>query len=460
MNGIGITTYGRNEHYKLFLSQLGKFKLPGEFGIVNWEIKVVAEKGIANAKNKCLIHLQNCDYIFLFDDDCFPIKEGWAEYFIEESKRTGQQHFMYLKQTSMINIIEIKDGIKIYDNCAGCFMFFTKECIDKVGGYCKDYDIYGFEHAGYSDRIHKAGLTPMGAYTCPERTREYIYSLDYDNYLDFGIIHKPSLKTSEIKESIQKNNIIYLRERETIYQPLPKTCDMLIKYATRGRPEKFKAAIKNIQQTISAKNYFILVSADMDDMSMNNDLIKAFIKEQPNCDVIYGESPNKVHAINRDMEMVEDWSMLINMSDDMTFTVNGWDEKMKESIKNKWGGSTDYFAHFSDGYVKEKLPTMSIMGYEYYKRFNYIYHRDYASVSCDAEAMYVAQMLDRYHYFPEIYFLHLHPANVPTPTDATYMRNNIHDIPDTDIYFKRYKLGFEVKNPVNPLPILNIPDGY
>ena len=107
-------------------------------------------------------------YIFLFDDDCFPIKEGWAEFIIGASKASGQQHMMYLKETPTIKTLWTCKGkepylITEYNNCAGCMMFLTKEVIEKVGGYGQ-YGFYGAEHAGYSLRIHRAGLTPLGKY--------------------------------------------------------------------------------------------------------------------------------------------------------------------------------------------------------------------------------------------------------------------------------------------------------
>jgi len=79
------------------------------------------------------------DYIFLFDDDCFPIKKGWVEYFIRQHKLTGEHHFLYLKETGTIKKINTVDGIGWFDNCGGCFMFLTKEVIEKVGGFSKEY---------------------------------------------------------------------------------------------------------------------------------------------------------------------------------------------------------------------------------------------------------------------------------------------------------------------------------
>lgn len=212
---------------------------------------------------------------------------------------------------------------------------------------------------------------------------------------------------------------------------------LLIKYATRGRYSLFQSAMSNLHDTISYEQRAqLIISADNDDLSMAN---------MPG--VSYADRVSKVHAINRDMDGVKfDW--LVNFSDDMRFTVQGWDLKMLRQIQRVWGKSTDFFAHFNDGFVGHKLPTMSIIGWDYYQRDKYIYHPSYNSVSCDAEAMFVAMMRGRHHYFPEVYFNHIHPANVRFPVDQTYRDNDKFGAGDTANYFERMARCFDVKNPV------------
>ena len=241
--GIGVTTYNRPKTLELWDSQINKFT-PNDGCEIHIADDSKERKGIAYRKNECLTALKDYDYVFLFDDDCLVLKEGWAEFFIEASKASGQKHFCYLKETptikkiqsiEMVNqkgllkhIAEIEQKeeratINIFNNCAGAMMFLTKEVIEKVGAYNPKYGKYGFEHAGYSNRIHKSGLTPLGAYTCPEGAGEYIYSMDLDNHLPFNkdVNHKPSM-ANEIKNIptyIALNKDIYLQDTE-IYIPL------------------------------------------------------------------------------------------------------------------------------------------------------------------------------------------------------------------------------------------------
>lgn len=247
--GIGVTTYNRPEHFKLWVEQIRKFK-PAEGCegfVISDECKREKRMGVAFSKNANLTMLKDCDYIFLFDDDCFPIKEGWAYYFINAHKASGQHHFMYLRETPTIkkigenNLVEnqetqfidsmkvrisasIKYIINEYNNCAGCMMFLTKEVIEKVGAYGDYTNIYGMEHAGYTERIHKAGLTSIGKYLCPSGADEYIYSLDLQNNLPFNkqLNHQPSManEINKIPEYIKAGHICYQEDIQTIYKPL------------------------------------------------------------------------------------------------------------------------------------------------------------------------------------------------------------------------------------------------
>lgn len=222
----------------------------------------------------------------------------------------------------------------------------------------------------------------------------------------------------------------------------------LVKYATRGRPTLFARAIHNIKNTIQTKEYEVLISADEDDRTMNNPQVRKFIAQTPHLKIVYGHSTSKVCAINRDMDQASPWDILVNFSDDMVLRVRGWDQKIIQQTQSVWGDSLDWFAHFSDGYVFDALPTMSIMGRTYYDRDNYIYHPSYKSFSCDAEAMYVAMKRGLYHYFPEVLFKHEHPAHCKrVKKDFLYKANSLHSAHDIKNYFERLNNDFYLDIP-------------
>lgn len=219
---------------------------------------------------------------------------------------------------------------------------------------------------------------------------------------------------------------------------------ILIKLATKNRPAQFERAIENILETISHTHEFkIEVSRDTDDKTFRPHWF-----DYENTKFRLEPPTTKIGAINRNMDVITqqfDWDILINFSDDMKFVTRYWDIEIVNIFKKN---TLDSFLHLNDGYLGEALPTMSVMGREYYERFFYIYPPCYASFSCDAEAMFVAQMLGKWHYYPEVLFKHEHPANnVMIPSDDLYESNQLHMKEDTIIYFKRLKKLFYVNNP-------------
>ena len=154
---------------------------------------------------------------------------------------------------------------------------------------------------------------------------------------------------------------------------------ILYKFASRERPEKFFAALDNIILMSKHDDYLILCSLDTDDLSMNNELVKGRINSyRDKVMVCWGISANKVHAINRNIEMVDSFDIICNHSDDMVFIKEGFDLDILEAFKDY-----DGFVHFPDQVAKSRLATYSMMSYNYFKLFNYIYNPAYVSVYCD-----------------------------------------------------------------------------
>lgn len=207
---------------------------------------------------------------------------------------------------------------------------------------------------------------------------------------------------------------------------------ILFKLATRSRPEKARKAIDNIIMNCASQNYKILVSIDKDDITM-----QGFDHEHPNVFMVEGYSKNKIDAINRDMDLIEDWKILINTSDDMLFIEKGFDRIIKQDFKRNY----DQVLHYTDGFQKGNLMTMSIMGVDYYKRFNYIYHPDYKSLWCDMEATEVAWMLGKYEYMGDLkqLFVHNHPAWGLAEFDAQYQKTESQELNNHDRNIFNYR---------------------
>ena len=215
---------------------------------------------------------------------------------------------------------------------------------------------------------------------------------------------------------------------------------ILFKLATRSRPDKFFACLQNIIENLADReNYQILVSYDFDDDGTHRIIYGAnayrnIVFDYNNIRTIQGDSKNKIHAVNRDIEKVTDWDILINTSDDMLFTQHGFDDIIRKDMADNFP-DLDGFLHYNDGNQKSNVCTMSIMGRKYYERFNYIYHPDYKSVWCDVEATEVAYMLGKYKYKGDdkILFKHLHPAWGLAEYDEQYRKSENLDVWGEDL---------------------------
>lgn len=215
---------------------------------------------------------------------------------------------------------------------------------------------------------------------------------------------------------------------------------ILFKFPSRGRPEIFKNTLLSHLKKLSYNNeYKFIFTFDVDDLTMNNDEIKNFIHElNISCEIHYGQSKNKIEAINANLENQE-FDILIVISDDMLPIVKNYDDIICEIFKNSENG-LDNTIHVNTDRWSDILDVWCIMGKKYYKRFNYIYHPDYKSIACDNEYTEVSQMLGRKIFLEKILFFHNNIAN-----DGTAIKNSIYNVEDDITYQRRKLLNFDIK---------------
>ena len=208
---------------------------------------------------------------------------------------------------------------------------------------------------------------------------------------------------------------------------------ILYNYPSRSRPALFRRGVESIIENSHSANFEILAIVDDNDRTLKE-------YNFDGCTVLLGESKSKVDAINRGHKYIlnSNADIIVNMSDDMMFTKKGFDSDIMNAIGNNW----DQCIHFPDGTTGDKLISLSILGMEYYTRFNYIYHPDYYSVYCDNETMDVAKILNCYKFINENIFVHLHPANGNAFNDEQYRyTESFHPI-DQATYFKRKAMNY------------------
>jgi hypothetical protein len=226
---------------------------------------------------------------------------------------------------------------------------------------------------------------------------------------------------------------------------------ILFKYASRSRNQKFFIGLDNILQNIGDLNNFcILISLDIDDVTMNNPLtitkLTEYVQRYPeNIIVKFGTSSSKIDAINRDVNEIKskfNFDILVNFSDDMEFTQHSFDEIIRNKFYDFYP-DTDGNIYFNDGFVGDRISTMSIIGRKYYDKFNYIYHPSYHSLWCDNEYTEVAKRNQKILYFHENIFRHNHPSNIGGFVDEQLVKTESFADIDRQNYEQRLNNNFQ-----------------
>jgi len=214
---------------------------------------------------------------------------------------------------------------------------------------------------------------------------------------------------------------------------------ILFKLTSRSRPKRFFDALDSIVDNLSnKKDYFILCTFDADDNTMCNKEVHDRLIQYQNIKAYYGISYSKVDAINRDLSFAPEFDILVNVSDDQKFLVHGFDD----IIRNDMPEGLDWFLHFPDSHTKDKIPTMSIMGVNYFKRTNRIYHPDFKNVYCDNYAMQEAKFLNRYVFINKSIYEHYHPIWRLAEWDEQYRKTESTYAEDRQTYLNLIKQNF------------------
>ena len=215
-----------------------------------------------------------------------------------------------------------------------------------------------------------------------------------------------------------------------------KEYDVIFKYATRARPKKFKNTLNRYYKKMSGKlSYKFIISMDSDDKQMNNDNMKSFLDGFEDLEYFYGNSKNKIQAINADFPPKDiNWKILVVVSDDMIPVKRYFDLVIFNNMKDHFP-KFDGALHFNDG-RQSHLMTLSIMGKKLYDKLGYIYHPDYVSVWCDNEFQQVTKRMNKYVYINKIIIKH------DWHQDELVRKNEVYYRRDQKTFNLRKKHGF------------------
>ena len=125
--GVAITTHNRNDQLaKTIEKQLKHLPAGAVIFVVDDGSKIPVEvpqgvglyrlntsQGIVAAKNKCLELLlgAGCDELFLFDDDAFPLRDGWHQPYID-----SPEHHLAYQFEDLSGPRKLKDITRVYES--------------------------------------------------------------------------------------------------------------------------------------------------------------------------------------------------------------------------------------------------------------------------------------------------------------------------------------------------------
>lgn len=145
-------------------------------------VEVDSERtGVSKTRNRVIKRLYDsgCDYIALFDDDCFPFQRGWQT-FLENAYLSSGSHVLVMPKDEYITH-DCINGVEHVEWGIGAFTFMTRHAIETIGYFNTAYDTYGYEDVGYLFRARRAGITSSTSHdSAPVDISKYLYSIDCD----------------------------------------------------------------------------------------------------------------------------------------------------------------------------------------------------------------------------------------------------------------------------------------
>lgn len=268
--GIGITTQNRGEVFTMALSHIYNRSKGCKIVIVDdastrpvnvptdvaTTFRFNTVQGIAAAKNKCFELLEDCEHIFLFDDDTWPLVDNWYLPYIN----SREPHLMYIFQdfstSTKLNDTKVlyKDSTMVaYTHARGCMCYFKRVCLEKAGGMYTGFGRWGYEHPDLSNRIYNQGLTTF-RYMDVVDSNKLIYSLDEHEKVQSTV----PATGAERQTLIRRNKPIYdARINSNEFIPYKVKEDIILTcyfntVADPQRGEKWKGDVKDIDLLISS----------------------------------------------------------------------------------------------------------------------------------------------------------------------------------------------------------------
>lgn len=197
------------EDFKVVVADDGSIKKQNTHGIPLIEGE---NRGVAINKNRLLYALQDCDLIFIIEDDVRINNLNFIEKF--RASACDFASFGPIESWPFWKIISKKDGLIKYITSQnhkqgllytpGSFTALSKYALDKIGGLNCEFSGLGLEHMEWAYRAFRSGLSMD--------TLDLYQSIDFSNDLSFFDI--PRNKRSELQS--KKNELLYFKLIEEV----------------------------------------------------------------------------------------------------------------------------------------------------------------------------------------------------------------------------------------------------
>lgn len=176
------------------------------------DFRFTQQAGIPAAKNKCLelAYKHKADFIFLSDDDCYPISKDA----VKEYVNSGAEHLSFSFPDSYANTPRrvnptIKGNFSLHQTPNGCMIFLTKKCLETAGGFNPAFGLGVFEHADFTRRVYNLGLTPYPNMDLANSS-DLFFSMDKNGEIE------RSFSRAKRQKLLSKNRGIYSRLSESV----------------------------------------------------------------------------------------------------------------------------------------------------------------------------------------------------------------------------------------------------
>jgi len=186
-----------------------------------------------------------------------------------------------------------------------------------------------------------------------------------------------------------------------------------------------------------------LIAMDIDDPTMNNDLIRDTIVQmdmsysRANVDFYYKAHTGLVDCMNTGIASRE-FDIVMCISDDVIPTQANYDEVLVNCMTEAWPDG-DGAIYFPDGYKKGDWATIPVMGRALFMQRGYFFDPYYVSGGGDRDLTLVLKGMNKLKSMSQVLFRHTWKLY---GNDETYSRNKGVKRKDWCRYVKRNSEGF------------------